>query len=66
MKTGDIVRFKHELEIFGLYEVTGESADGELTVTNNECNSESYANKEDLILVCSYEDRKDLVDYISE
>lgn len=59
-KRGDIVRFEHEKEIFGLHEVTGESANSEITVTHNECNSESYADEKDLILVCSVVDRKDI------
>ena len=59
-KIGDIVRFKHDKHIFGLHEVTGEDANGEITVTPNECNSEFYANRKDLIFVCSKEDRKDI------
>lgn len=57
---GDIVRFMYKKEIFGLHEVTGESANGEITVTINECNSEFYADEKDLIMVCPIADRKDL------
>jgi hypothetical protein len=56
----DIVRFKPEEEEFGLYEVTGYSADEEITITNNECNSECFADENALILVCSVQDRKDI------
>ena len=57
---GDIVRFKHEKEIFGLHEVTGYSVDGEITLTKDECNSEFYADEKDLILVCRFGFRNDI------
>lgn len=57
--TGDIVRFVEDRRIFGLHEVTGYDANGEITLTDDECNSEFYANEEDLILVCSVKERKD-------
>lgn len=59
-KTGDIVRFNHDKEIFGLHEVTGEDANGEITVTSNECNSEFYADEKDLIFVCAKKERRDI------
>jgi hypothetical protein len=59
-KTGDIVRFKRDKEIFGLYEVTGYSADNEITLTKDECNSEFYADENDLILVCRFGFRNDI------
>lgn len=58
--TGDIVRFIEARRILGLHEVSGCDEDGEITVTDDECNSEFYANEGDLILVCSVEDRKDM------
>jgi hypothetical protein len=59
-KEGDIVRFKHDVQIYGLHEVTGFSADNEITLTVNECNSEFYADEKDLILVCRFELRSDI------
>ena len=59
-EVGDIVRFKFPKQIFGLHEVTGYSADGEITLTLNECNSEFYADENDLVFVCSVKDRKDI------
>ncbi len=60
----DVVRFKPEKEISGLFEITGfhvpDGYECDCTITDNECNSESYAKQEDLILVCSVEDRKDI------
>lgn len=58
-KTGDIVRFKYDKNVFGLHEVTGYSADDEITLTINECNSEFYSNENDLILVCAVSERRD-------
>lgn len=57
---GDIVRFIDARRIVGLHEVSGYDEDGEITVTNDECNSEFYADEDDLILVCSVDDRKDI------
>lgn len=57
---GDIVRFIDARRIVGLHEVIGYDEDGEITVTNDECNSEFYADEDDLILVCSVDDRKDI------
>lgn len=57
---GDIVRFIDARRIVGLHEVSGYGEDGEITVTNDECNSEFYADEDDLILVCSVDDRKDI------
>ena len=59
-KSGDIVRFKHEKEIFGLFEVTGYDANGEITLTKNECNSEFFADQKDLVFVCKVENRIDI------
>jgi hypothetical protein len=61
MQIGDIVRFKDRVEK-GLYEVTGiyEDKTYQVTVTNNECDSEFYARLDQLIFVCSSEDRKDI------
>jgi hypothetical protein len=60
----DIVRFKPEKEIFGLYEITGfhvpSDYECDCTITKDECNSEIYARQDDLMLVCSINDRKDL------
>lgn len=57
---GDIVRFIDARRIVGLHEVCGYDEDGGITVTNDECNSEFYADEDDLILVCSVDDRKDI------
>jgi hypothetical protein len=59
-KTGDIVRFKHETGIAGLFEVV-EIIDSEnVIVTNDECDSEQHAYTSRLIFVCSVDDRKDI------
>jgi hypothetical protein len=58
---GDIVRFKPEEDESGLWEVTGYSTNGEITITNDECDSEWNADENSLILVCSAKDRKDII-----
>lgn len=61
--TGDIVRFNAEQKDeygFGLFEVTGYDADGLITLTKNECNSEFYSKQEFLILVCKVGRRVDI------
>jgi hypothetical protein len=61
LKIGDIVRFK-DINKKGLYEVTGTYEDKvyQVTVTNNECDSEYYANINYLIFVCAVENRQDI------
>lgn len=59
-KIGDIVRINNSNKLLGLFEVTGIEDHGEITVTPNECNSELYVGKKDLIFVCAREDRKDI------
>lgn len=61
--TGDIVRFNaNEKEEFGfgLFEVTGYDADGLITLTKDECNTEFYSKQEYLILVCKVSNRGDI------
>jgi hypothetical protein len=59
-RLGDIVRFKPEKEILGLHEVTGIGEGSEVTLTFDECNSEFYADENDLILVCPEYERRDV------
>jgi hypothetical protein len=58
-KMADIVRIKG---VKGLFEVTqsftGKTYD--YSVTNNECDTELYVNKKELIFVCSVDSRKDI------
>jgi hypothetical protein len=60
-KIGDIVRFK-DREKKGLHEITGTYEDQvyQYSVTNDECDSEFYARSNQLVFVCSIDDRKDL------
>ena len=58
---GDIIRFKYEVkDRDGLYEIVSPFESNRYWVTNDECNSESLANHDDLILVCKARDRKDI------
>lgn len=62
-KMGDIVRFQKRREVYrGLYEITGtyEGKTYHYAVTNNECDTELYVNKSEIMFVCSVEDRKDI------
>jgi hypothetical protein len=59
-ESADIVRFKHEKGIDGLFEVIEDVDEEGLLITNDEYNSERYAYKKDLIYVCSVKDRKDI------
>jgi hypothetical protein len=59
-QAGDIVRFKHEHGIYGLYEVVAITDHEGVIVTNDECNHERYAYNNWLIFVCSAQDRKDI------
>jgi hypothetical protein len=65
LKIGDIVRYKHNRHIYkGLFEVTtsyvGQGKTYHYAVTNNECDTEHYVNKDEIMLVCSADDRKDI------
>jgi hypothetical protein len=59
---GDIVRHKFK-DMKGLWEVTAVTnhAVYQYFITNNECGSEVHVKEEELIFVCSVEDRKDLI-----
>lgn len=64
-ETGDVVRFKNGkdgVNDYGLHEITGtyEGRSYQYSITYDECNSETYSKHEDLILVCSVKDRKDI------
>lgn len=60
---GDIVRFIRNREAHkGLYEVTGTFTGRtyHYSVTNNECDTELYANKDEFTLVCKVSNREDI------
>lgn len=59
---GDIVRFNDKSRGLGLHEITGVKANKtqQYTVTKDECASEFEANHEELILVCTRSQRRDL------
>ncbi len=61
-KTGDVVRFKDNTHSLGLHENTDvyDKQAYQYSVTNDECLSGFYARHNQLILVCSVEDRKDI------
>jgi hypothetical protein len=64
-KTGDIVRVKHEIDLFEVVDVIDahtkpEGFDYDYTVTNDECDTEIYVIEKDLIPVCYTENRLDL------
>jgi hypothetical protein len=59
-ETGDIVRFKDNSYSLGLHEVTGYSENNKITLTNDECTTEFYAEEKDLILVCRFGFRNDI------
>jgi hypothetical protein len=59
---GDIVRFKKREVQKGLFEIT-DSFEGRTyhySVTNNECDTELYVNKDEIILVCKASNREDI------
>lgn len=60
LKTGDIVRYKHQYGVSGLHEVVEVVNDESVIVTKDECDSENHAYILELIFVCSVDDRKDI------
>lgn len=58
-RIADIVRIKGEK---GLFEITGDFTGKtyHYAVTNNECDTELYVNKDELIFVCSAYSRQDI------
>jgi hypothetical protein len=60
-KKGDIVRFKKR-DTKGFFEVTGsfEGRTYHYAVTNNECDTKLYVNKDEIVLVCSIDHREDI------
>ena len=58
---GDIVRFKDSPSL-GLWEITGtyDKPAYQYSITKDACDSESFAKHNQLVLVCSVKDRKDI------
>ncbi|WP_235848492.1 hypothetical protein [Litchfieldia alkalitelluris] len=59
---GDIVRFKKREVQKGLFEITGtyEGKTYHYAITNDECDTELFVNKKEVILVCKVGNREDL------